>query len=362
MMSYDNLINLYYNYYDTPNEENRDALTEEILRNSIPCPINIIPSFTQNGDNSTLISNGSTYNVGTRYKFGPYPEHWIYKIERKLRGNGVIVCINSPLQFLSSTISNKCEKIKNHPQYDFILTCDVRYNHKTILEDLYNIYLEFGPINLVTHPHIWLYVFSNQEYIESFNIKWIKSITNTDSDLFFKTNLGFYINDQMVNWQTGINFYTCQYGKKHSLPIFHQHNHINLLNQNTINKNDDIYKANNNAFLCNCGKEAIEFEFIPHKNNQIQIDETIYRPLELANKLNSNYINLQFHQIDDTIDIYYSTGKYRMTKEDKEIVKHCFKKFKTRFYPNSLFYIGRKIITFWKGPNPCVIENKSHHV
>lgn len=360
------LNNAYLTYYSNPNDDNKHHLAQTITEFGIPCQIDIIPKFTLTNDNTTLVSNGSTYNCGTRYQFGPHTAFWIHTIERRLRGSGIMVGIGCPNQFDSVLLPEKYHKynrITNHPQFDFEYTCELRNSPKHVINILYNIFRESGPINLVAHPHIWLYMFSNRQYRELLSeAHWIKSIINTDSDMFFRTDgMPFKFNNQMINWKTGVNFYTCEYGSTHSLPTFNNDRAINLLNQNPSSYNDDKLIIHDIAW-CKCGKQKLISTFIPHKNNQIVIDNVIYRPLQLVSELQSNYLNLQFHQINNFIDVYYSTSNRSMQHHDKEVIKYYFRKFKLRFYQSSLFYIGRKIPTFWKGNGLCVIEDKTHKI
>lgn len=357
------IYNAYDKYYINPNHENKEELAQTIIKLGIPCQIDITPKFIYTDDNATLVSNGSTYNCGTRYKFGPHPMFWIQTIERELRGSGTMVAIGCPSQFSNTITQHKYKPVDNHPQFDVDYSCEIRTPRKT-MNILHGIFCEYGQLNLVAHPHVWLYIFSNDEYRGLLSeSKIIKSIINTDSDMFFRTDgMPFKFNNQMINWKTGVNFYTCDYNNIHSLPTFNNDRAINLLNQNYSNhNNDDELKLSNIIEWCQCGKQMFKSTFIPHKNNQIMLNGEPYRPLILINELQCNYSNLQFHQTENSIDVYYST-RSNMSQHDREVIKHYFRQFKLRFYRNSLFYIGRKVPAFWRGENLCIIENKMNQV
>lgn len=181
------------------------------------------------------------------------------------------------------------------------------------------------------------------------------SIINTGISPFFKKKKllenGFHINDNMIDWYSGLNFYTCKYNKKHILPIFYaeENKSTNLLNLSLrgrmVPKSD--YFDYSPLGYCECGKTHYDLKFIPHIKTTPIVDGEYFYDMEIPELLEGSYYNLQFVQIDEkTLDIYY-TGN--LIDYDRQIIEERTKMFQFKNYkPNSVFSINHKQPPFHK--------------
>lgn len=178
-------------------------------------------------------------------------------------------------------------------------------------------------------------------------------LVNTDVPCFVnRTKLETYnthLNDQMIDWKSGINFYTCIKNQKHFLPIFtvQEKNYKNILNLTQfISKKEDYIKIDPQRIMCECGSYRCKYEFIPHYKNFI--DDFKYEDsLDIANNLKSQYRWFQVIQSNKKIYIYFEINKNHELKNDDVIfLEKTFNK--PVFFKGKRFEIGRKIPAFWK--------------
>jgi hypothetical protein len=87
------------------------------------------------------------------------------------------------------------------------------------------------------------------------------------------TRRGILFNDQMINWKSGVNFYTCCHNHQHFLPIFVKRDgrFFNLLNFLTLSDDSDIFEIEPQKELCGCGRFRMPFRFVPHFRHSIDV-------------------------------------------------------------------------------------------
>lgn len=310
--------------------------------------------------NEKLKTNGSTTGVSKSYLFGPNCWNCIEKIESNLRNNkkNKTICISS-IFFGASINQMPFVKKENDIMADLVVKGDWSSNFhvdkliKTI-EDYYEIN---GPINILSHPNILLCISTNKIFRRwaSENYKKINSIINIDFDLSIKNFEKIYVRDQMIDWKSGGNFYNCEFGNTHFLPIFYKTKNIifNLLNLNKkFTFNDDLISVENEKYKCNCGKNYIKLKFVTHYKNKIKDENNNFVSFSsLYPMLEENYYNLQFFQKykNKNINVIYcSKGK---KNKDLEIIKNFLNSkglYKIKFTKDSYFSIGRKRYSNWK--------------
>jgi hypothetical protein len=107
---------------------------------------------------------------------------------------------------------------------------------------------------------------------------------------------------------------------------------------------DDIFDAKNTDHICLCGKKEIELNFVPHKEFSM---ENYQIHLSLIERLNSNYLNIQFVESQDgEIDCLYSVqGDFQLS--DKDEILSEFKDKKINFYKNYFLFTGKNKLDFF---------------
>lgn len=147
-----------------------------------------------------LWTNGSTSGVRHSYKFGP--PAIISAIERVQKGDFVNISARGR--------PNQQTFIFDHHNPDFT----------GLLAHLNR------PRALKARPFIWLYLTRQPRFLDFItkHRHLVSSIVTTDWEPFFSQSTlrqeGFWINNCMIDWQTGLNFHTCRAGHQHFLLIW----------------------------------------------------------------------------------------------------------------------------------------------
>ncbi len=226
-------------------------------------------------------------------------------------------------------------------------------------EAILKAYYTYGRINLLTTPNVALYLLTHKLYsaLINYHSNHIHSIITINTDPFYPDHK--IMRDQMINWQTGLNYYTCQHGNTHILPLFTT-DLRNALNAYAIKAPcpppcDDLMLLKKKE-ICRCGKMAYDLKYVPHIHNQIKKDGMIIRPFEIANNLSFCYYNLQFEQKNNNITVHYVTKDNN--SKDLEYIYDYFSqyKFNVIFSANTIFNVGQKQPAFWNGENIIVSE------
>lgn len=163
-------------------------------------------------------------------------------------------------------------------------------------------------VNLYAAPNLYFYLVKSKVFQDFCGAGRIGTIVTTgepaifDKSLLKKTNV--FVNDTMINWKSGLNFYTCLANKKHFFPLFYwkgtrYYNLLNLWDRRGI-EIDDLFQAKKEAVICDCGKPRIEFNFIPHYRNY---PKTINckKLQEIIESAEEHYFNYQFVEINDRV-------------------------------------------------------------
>lgn len=178
-----------------------------------------------------------------------------------------------------------------------------------------------GKVAINAPPNFWLYCNSFVSF-QDFLIKKNVTVISTDHSSLLKKkrliNNGVHVNDCMVDYSTGQNFYTCNYNHRHILPIFNytQKSSVNLLNlfkNNFVKQSGDIFKVGK-EYRCDCGHKANKLEFIPHAK---YVHHLFGLKEQISEKLKGNYLNLQIIQTDGKLICHYHSYD-SMPKQDKE--------------------------------------------
>ncbi len=216
-----------------------------------------------------------------------------------------------------------------------------------------------GPIALMSRPNTFLYLFSSPLF-SAFLIKnkeLISSIISSDWDAFFKQKHlkqeGIHINDNMISWQTGLNFYTCKQGEKHFLPIFHTEggktcNLLNLTTNKSVNDDDKFYFTGP-TIKCECGLFRTPFKFTAHW--RYSLSESIVEDfMAVPEQLQDRYINLQFVRNEQTLDVLFvKNNRLDISNHDGNCIKELAEKhdLQVSFHPNKELTRGAKKPIFW---------------
>lgn len=228
------------------------------------------------GDVFKLKSGGSTSGVPGAYYFGPNFKHVRFAIEGFLRmsHNKTILIGGAPgLDVVLYREEN------NWPQFDMQVMCD--WNNATSVEKFFalfeSIFSSWGPLNLVALPALWLSLTYDPVFLDwaNNNTSKIGALVNTDSTKCFNKT-ACRTRDQMMDWGSGVNFYTCELGLYHFLPTFFcsSDDCANLVNlKRSARSVDDLISLDEEVVLCGCGRPTLRMRFIPHKHN-FPVDES----------------------------------------------------------------------------------------
>lgn len=237
---------------------------------------------------------------------------------------------------------------------------------KHIQQKVEQTYSSKGPVNILGTPRDFMRPSTDprfNEWVEN-NPHLFNLIVNMYWEPFFHFGT-IPTNDQMVDWRSGLNFYTCEKGNKHVLQIYIEKEGLtrNLLNvaSNWVPKSDKFEIKN--YFLCPCGKLAANLEFIPHYQNMI-IDrhgEYFYEP-DIVKQLKGTYKTLQFYQdpADSRIFVAFVSQSGKLHSKDSEYIGDLLstRGFDFSLLPYRAIRSGdQKYPTFWRiEPEKIVLE------
>lgn len=340
------LLNCYKRYYESYSDAVATELFESILdfddfenyqQFSEEC-YSLCLSSKRPFEAINLRTNGSTGDP-RKYVFSHFG-FWGARIESFLRNSAnreVIYVFDRP--FITRPALSVVDPQQSH------------HNHKQFLlsfhaqtDQFFEAIQDLSSISMISTPNVWLYITSSKKLRSTFNNcgKICQGI-NTDWDIFgHLQHLNFPVKDQMIDWYTGLNFYTCESGHKHVLPLFHYSNGSckNLLNLAILDKPCDDEFIPGEQILCECGKRRLQFEFTPHKSNHFSIDKSF------ISELQDTYINLQFWLIDGQIHVFRSCeGLIQDTHIIEAALGDCI------FHENSVARVGSKTYNFWATGN-----------
>jgi len=366
------LVRNYKKYYENSSIKNLEELLDSIINYNFKNYYQDIKEIfyyykatNKKIKSENLETNGSTKGIPRKYPFGPNCGECLYNIEFFLRNkNKKTICITNiffgifkkPLDFSK----NENEKIA-----DLVVrgewSCESHI--EKLIEILEDYYLTHGSFNILAHPNILLCLSTNEIFRDwcEVNYNKINSIINIDYDLSIKKIKKVYVRNQMIDWKSGGNFYSCEHNNYHFLPTFFilKNEIFNLLNLNKKKSINGDLISTGDLGICDCGKTYIELNFITHFANKIKIKNKKNNKIdnfisfnELYDQLEDNYYNLQFNQNNDEINVLYSSKKNK--KNDLEIIVGYLNSkgyFKINLLNDKYFKIGRKRYSNWKSNN-----------
>lgn len=313
-----------------------------------------------------LPSNGTTAGIPRNYSFGPNIQFWLERCEWFIKF-GTTTGKRPYAVYLQESFPH----LTQHPPsfqpkpgmiQDAFLSFDVTQKAKSLdlLETTLNrIYGEQGRFYLIGQPTKYLQLFSDPDY-RSVMLNAKAHLVSGDWEPLFPKIMD--VKDQMINWTTMVNFYTCDHGTKHFLPLFLLSNNklINLLNFATKSEHriDDLVKIGTQRQLCLCGRWYLPFEMVAHVALAVGKDDVYHHDTALADSLESVYYVLQFIQSDERIDILYShSGVFR----DADLLTSYWqdKGYKTALHGNHYLLAGtHKPLPFFR--NRLLIQSRLH--
>lgn len=273
-------------------------------------------------------------NTGHNYTFGPNGRQIVKAIETHLNGCGRTIFFG-------------------FNAYHDIITENVislRFGRAGLIPDLIDaLKTKHDNRPVVIPPGCLLYLSKSDEFIDLYSKhithenRWIISTDDpafVDLDIF--RDRGIFVNDKMINWRTGLNFFTCTAGHKHFLPIFARegNRYYNLLNPMGRRGHpvDDLFEITGSPTRCTCGLMRIDFRFIPHVKSCPRIDGQYLYDTALAKRLKKQYYNYQIIQVGSNLHLYY------VARDEPEDAGLKF----TRIHKGFIGRIGRKRPAFWK--------------
>ena len=362
------LVENYKKYYATPSLKNAKCLRNSIFEydyinydKDIEEIYEIFKYSTRRcKDKFKMNTSGSTGKFRF-YDFGPLPTFWIRSLEKYVKNTRGIVClIHDPFLTFPNTetefMFGSAKELKMPQTIKFNYQCVTNYknkeNYKFMINSLSCLIDKFGSISLTMNPNC-LFLYNNLDYYEDFINKYkdkINSISTTGWTPI-NTNQNIVINNNMINWVNGTNFYTCNHNQKHFLPLFYSKGEkcFNLLNLiEETSKNDDDFIIHKGIKKCNCGKNRLDFSFTPHKEHAIRFNKKTYLPDVFSkNKIIKNTLFFQCVQKKEYIDVLYigEPPIHVIDFWEKENVK-------ANLVENKFITTGvSKFDFFWKGEN-----------
>jgi hypothetical protein len=353
------LIKSYIQYYEDPSIESARELCEAIIGYDFGNYDHFSQEvarlrkevLVEDCKKLTLRTNGTT-GPPKCYSWGPNCNFWLKSLEDASKFNGrATLRINQRIP--NPLDDHNFEITKNNKStypVKYTLTINPYYNKSALEYTIRKIKSIDEKINILAQPNAFLFLCSYDEFNDLIiDSEHIHSLIPYEWEPFFKKerliDRGVWINDNMINWVTMFNFYTCPHNTRHSFPTFVVNNgrYINLLNLTAEPAfvMDDIVQLGK-IKECPCGKSYVDMEFVlPHCNCSLDVcDDSI------PEHLTAHYSNLQFIQEGDRLNILF-IGK-GSKQEDRLFLREKFNTLQVEFLPQHYAYIGRKLLPFWR--------------
>lgn len=356
------LVQKYLNYYEEKTPESLKNLIDyfdsygfESYYEDMVDIFNQYNMLSFFGDKCEISTNGSTREPKT-FEFGPNCSFCIRMIEGRLRmRHAKTILVWNPIFGSGAKIRFKItESLNNKMDFEVMGRWQMDGHILRLLEFMEECHEKWGRVNILSLPHIWICLTTNpifRGWCED-NSQKINAFINSDSDLCIKAIRGVRVVDQMIDWETGVNFYTCEKGERHFLPVFFMeaNKSFNLLNM-TVKKSvvdDEVFLG---AFRrCPCGRGSLEFGFSSHKQNRIVDSEG--EPVRFEgffDMLKGQYYSLQLYQ-NGLGEVSVLFCGQRVT-EDLGKIEDFLKARgidKIEFVSSKYIQIGRKRPPFWR--------------
>jgi hypothetical protein len=187
-----------------------------------------------------------------------------------------------------------------------------------------------GQVTLLSVPDSFLFLNKNPLFFEYCvkNKNRLNLMSQQWENFYRKKGMkeaGVHVSDVMMDWSTGTNFHTCSAGEYHVLPI-------SVAQQNLLNlvpfdldwvSNADLFETWGLA-RCDCGKNRLMFVHHPH--SMMNISLAAGYDIELAEKLETNFQCIQFHQYESNMTIFYE-AETDVTQNDRDFLMEYWEKF-----------------------------------
>lgn len=363
------LIESYAEYFERQTEESVDLLFDSLLnydfreyRDDAEKVAGMSRSFRCDHDPVLLYTNGSSSGRRTPYGFRPQFFRWASRIEPFLRnihsGRNIFLCCRigtgvPPRKLLISEVTN------NKKHYD----ASGNFLDDNQIEELFrftgSVYEKFGEVNFSAFPDVWNMLFSNPlfNHLCEENREKIGCLVNSDFEMFF-TNRNLYVRDQMINWKSGVNFFTCRFGHKHFLPIFHMLGGcLNLTNLAGQYDDSDKVRLQEERVLCECGRIRVPMEVLFHqRHTPLNPDGSPIDFTPLRDSLGGRYASFQIHQDENDKITAFITPLKGSIDEETEVIRSFFSGMELSIEVNKYFEVGSKRYCFWRSNQVQVQE------
>jgi hypothetical protein len=303
------------------------------------------------GETREITSNGSSGRASL-YRFGPLPDFWLELVERHIKGRQFYT-LHVELPLLTGADPARFGRGLlpcPWPRHaDAAIAIDPAHDGLVQLAaTVQRLHDEHGQLALVASPTAWLRLAREPQFRSVLGNDIVTSVVSTGSDGFFAREpfraTGVVVNDHCINWRGGTNFYTCDRGGTHVLPVFGgSTTPLNLLNlATTPSGRDDLQSCPEPDRLCDCGCRNVIHDFIPHP----EYWPGPVRDLGLADRLAGCYRILQFIRCGDMLHVL---GDLPPAYDADVIVAHAKTYGLTPiFETQSYFRVGAKLPAFWR--------------
>lgn len=355
----------YERYYRNPNVSNAHKLLDAILTEDYNPgwhqELIELHKFYLSNNHSTvkLLTSGTTSGVRTNYQFGPNPEFWIKSLETFTKFDRSKLTVIRTRHFDVSSRTDQCYISREGSCWFYNAFIIInRFSPRTV-EMLCSVLDNVDGV-LLANPNVWLYLTNSPLFVDYIISNRDRlSIASTNWEAFFKRDhlvkAGVLVNDTMINWYEGINFYTCKYGNPHSLPTFaiNGDNVVNLLNlAGEPVALSDLVRVGG---ICQCGRKIVSV--IPHYRRQPKVGGRYIYNTKMVESLRSAFYNLQFIS-SNRLNLFYSAES--LVESDFDIIRSYVGDFWAR--SNSSWKIGDKHLSFYDGLDVGVYTDLSKSI
>jgi len=301
--------------FEFPNSmEQYTKLTQDMLK----IRAEVIGSIDPEGFQQFRTS-GTMSGTPRTYRFGPNAQRWIGTVwQHFTRVFNPRTIVRLRLNGLNDN-ELTCER-NNEGLYQYEARCGVLNKQRTeaLVIMLSEMLIAHPQLTLYTTPDAYLYL--NQhlgfKYFALLNKDKVNYLSGLWEPFFKRDELranGVWFGNIMIDWTTGVNFFTCSASKQHTLPIFAltdqgPTNLLNLAPDQPQNASDRETFTALNVVKCACGQYRLAFKHLPHPESAMrQLDGTpVYDP-GLVEKLRGHYRHMQFRQSGNVVTIGHLT-------------------------------------------------------
>ena len=366
------LLDAFKNYYDKHSNSVSKSFQNEIggslyhlgslLRYSFPSNYTYFQkqlhelwksSIHEHYDSEPFSTSGTSSNQPRTYRFGPEASHWV-----RILWNTMVYPFGwRPMAFLRRRgIDNEFKILpKKEGLYQWEIDVYLNDQHTfKLIEFLHKQINQYGVFSILMVPEALLFLAQTPCFLDfAEKHRDQMNILSWHWEPFFKKQSfrerGIWFGNHMIDWTSGINFYTCKNGHQHVLPIFIDDsiNALNLIKQNFMNGGDNMEISS--VVHCTCGFVRPIYNHYPHFKNTIRsIDGRIFFDLDLPDHLQSRYKSLQFIQQPngEEIVVYYDVDGQMNDKPFLESIIQSYG-FRASWIPQSYTMGGHKRIPFF---------------